>query len=521
MFPSRLFLWGVVCGSAAVITSFLARVFLGGVYLPELASQALFSLAPGFLESRAVENLGPLAKYSTFAGSSAVNVILLALIPVALSRIRRMPGGKPMKAAAFIAISFIVMVGLAFVFISLAQVSSNPSGAASVIAWMLIPSAVFGLSLGSARLGPRPKAPVLYPTEQMKGGFNKKRRLFIKSAAGAAVGAAILYYGLGLLFPRQAPLSTTSETGAVLSSQITPNDEFYRVDVNVIPPSVDASTWSLNLHGLVGTPTSLSYDQLLALPAIEEYATLECVSNKVGGDLMSTALWKGPRLNDVLSRAGVGSGADYVVFRCRDGYDVGIPLDRAMMDGTILAYEMNGAQLPVDHGYPVRAIVPGLYGMMNAKWITEIELVSGVYEGFWQRRGWENDAHYQTGSIIVTPGDSPLRDRFPISGSMTDITGNTIGVAGVAFAGDRGITKVEVSTDGGNTWEAASLQDPLSGYTWVFWKYEWNPPATGSYKLMVRATDGTGQVQVATMTDPFPNGATGYQAIDVRVSNPS
>ena len=263
------------------------------------------------------------------------------------------------------------------------------------------------------------------------------------------------------------------------------------------------------------------FRSLLALPAIEEYATLECVSNKVGGDLMSTALWKGPRLSDVLSRAGVGSGADYLVFRCRDGYDVGIPLDRALMDGTILAYEMNGAQLPVDHGYPVRAVVPGLYGMMNAKWITEIELVSGVYEGFWQRRGWENDAHYQTGSTIVTPGDSLLRDKFPIPSSMTAIAGSMIGVAGVAFAGDRGITKVEVSTDGGNSWEVASLQDPLSQYTWVFWKYDWNPPANGSYKLMVRATDGAGNVQVATMTDPYPNGATGYQAVDVSVSNPS
>ncbi len=518
---SRLFLWGILCGSTAVAVSFIVRIVLGGVYLPELASQAVFSLVPGFLESRAVENLGPLAKYSAFVASSVINVLLLALIPVVVSRLRRMPRGKARKATVFITISYLVTLGLAFVFLSLAQVSSNPTGVVFVLVGLLIPSAVFGLSLSSVRLSLPPKAPILYPTEQMKGRFSKKRRLFIRGAVGTAVAAAILYYGLGLLFSKQTPLSIANETGTILSSQVTPNDEFYRVDVNVIAPSIDSSTWSLNLHGLVSTPMTLNYAQLLSLPSVEEYATLECVSNKVGGDLMSTALWKGVRLSDILNSAKVGPGADYLVFRCYDGYDVGIPLDRALMDGTILAYEMNGVKLPVDHGFPVRAIVPGLYGMMNAKWITEIELVSGVYDGFWQRRGWENDAHYQTGSTIVTPGDSPLRDRFPIPGSMTDITGNMIGVAGVAYAGDRGITKVEVSTNGGRTWEVASLQDPLSKYTWVFWKYDWNPPGNGSYALMVRATDGTGQVQVATITDTFPNGSTGYQVIDVRVSIPS
>jgi hypothetical protein len=291
--------------------------------------------------------------------------------------------------------------------------------------------------------------------------------------------------------------------------------------VNVLAPSVDSSTWTLKVHGLVDTPTTLNYDQLLALPSLQEYATLECVSNNVGGDLMSTALWKGVRLRDVLQGAGVASGADYVVFRCYDGYDVGIPLDRALMDGTILAYEMNGVKLPVDHGFPLRAIVPGLYGMMNAKWITEIELVSGVYAGFWQRRGWENDAHYQTSSNMLTPGNSPLRDRFPVPPSVTNLIAGMVGVAGVAFAGDRGISKVEVSTDGGSTWQPASLQDPLSNYTWVFWKYDWNPTGAGDYQLAVRATDGSGQVQSATLTNPFPNGATGYQVIDIQVSNQS
>jgi DMSO/TMAO reductase YedYZ molybdopterin-dependent catalytic subunit len=506
----RLFLWGILCGTAAVGASFLIRIFLGGSYLPELAAQTLTSLVPGVLESKAVENLGPLAKDTAFVGSSAVNVVVLALIPFFVSRLHLTPGGRPRKAVLLAGLSYALMILLGLVFTFISTVSSNPTGIATLLLSLLVPSAIFGVSMSSFRPVLPTQAPVPYPTQQMRGKFSRKRRLFIQGAAGTAVAAVILYYGIGFLFSKGPPQSNTNETSALLASQVTPNDDFYRVDINVIPPSVDSGSWNLNLHGLVNAPMTLNYDKLTSLPAIEEYATLQCVSNMVGGDLMSTALWKG-----------VNPTADYVVFRCYDGYDVGIPLDRATMDGTILAYQMNGATLPVEHGFPVRAIVPGLYGMMNAKWITEIELTQGVYQGFWQRKGWENDAHYQTVSTILTPGDSQLRDRFPLPSSMTDVTGSPIAIAGIAFAGDRGIQKVEVSTDGGSTWEVASLQDPLSNYTWVFWKHDWNPPSSGSYRLQVRATDGTGQVQVATITDPFPNGATGYQVVDVSVSNPS
>jgi DMSO/TMAO reductase YedYZ molybdopterin-dependent catalytic subunit len=522
MRPSKLFLWGLVFGGVAVFISFLVRIFLGGTYLPELAAQALFSLVPGSVESKAVENLGPLAKESAFVGASVVYAVLLATLPVIVSRMRRTPKGRTRKAVVFTILPFSVSLALAGIFVLLDQVSSNPVGTTNTVLGMLVPSAAFGVSISSVRLGPRPKAPVLFPTEQMKGRFNRKRRLFIKGAVGSAAAAVILYYGVGLLFPpQQTPQSNSGEGALILANQVTPNSDFYRVDVNIIAPTVDVSSWSLNVHGLVNTPMALNYDQIQALPSLEEYATLECVSNEVGGDLMSTAKWKGVKLKDLLSTAGVAAGADYVVFKCYDGYDVGIPLENAMGDGTILAYEMNGVPLPTDHGFPLRAIVPGLYGMMNAKWITDIELVSGVYQGFWQRMGWENDAHHQTGSTILTPGHSQLRDRFDLPWSLPNVIGNPIDVLGVAFAGDRGINKVEVSSDGGNTWEVASLQDPLSNYTWVFWKYEWNPTGNGAYNLMVRATDGTGQVQVATMSDPFPNGATGYQAVDVTVSNPS
>jgi hypothetical protein len=270
---------------------------------------------------------------------------------------------------------------------------------------------------------------------------------------------------------------------------------------------------------MVNNPTTLNYAQVVGMTSMEEYATLECVSNEIGGNLISTALWKGVSLKDLLNSAGIAEGAEYVVFRCYDGYDVGVPLERAMSDGAMLAYEMNGVRLPTEHGYPLRAIIPGLYGMMNAKWITEIELVEGTYEGFWQQRGWTTIATYQTGSTIITPGGSPLRGRFSLPAGLTNVTGGPIPIVGVAFAGDRGIQTVEVSTDGGSSWQTASLQDPLSKYTWVFWRLDWNPPGSGNYTLKVRATDGNGQAQIATMTDPFPNGATGYHVVDVKVSN--
>lgn len=512
---------GLVIAAVAVGVSFVFRIFFNEVYLPELAASAVFSLVPGFLESSAVENLGPLAKDTTYVVASIVLAVVLALVPVVLGRFRLIPDRALPRALVLLVSTYAVLLGLGALFLALTQVSTQQVSLGSLALSLVVPGLVFGSLMGTVGLASRGTPPVLAPMERPKGGADRKRRLFIRSAAGAAVAAILLYYGVGFLLSKQSSqsaLSVGQEGSQVLAAQVTPNSDFYRVDINVFAPAVEISTWSLYLHGMVSNPMKLSYSQLMSLPAVEEYATLECVSNKVGGDLMSTAKWRGVALKDLLNMAGTNPQADYVVFRCYDGYDVGIPIERAMQDGTILAYEMNGVTLPSEHGYPVRAIVPGLYGMMNAKWITEIELVSGTYEGFWQRRGWTNTATYQTESWIITPGDSPLRDRFSLPMSATDVAGKPIPLVGAAYAGDRGIQKVEVSVDGGNSWQTASTKDPLSKITWVFWTLEWNPPASGDYHLMVRATDGKGQVQVATMTDPFPNGATGYSVVDVRVT---
>jgi DMSO/TMAO reductase YedYZ molybdopterin-dependent catalytic subunit len=322
---------------------------------------------------------------------------------------------------------------------------------------------------------------------------------------------------VGFENPRLAPL---------LASEITPTELFYRIDKNPIVPVIMASGWKLTVKGLVAKPLEMKYTELRNMPSIEEFATLECVSNKLDGDLISTAVWKGVHLKDILEKAQIMPNAKYIVFRCYDGYDVGIPLERGLSEGAILAYDMNGASLTAEHGYPVRAIVPGLYGMMNPKWITEIELVDGIYEGYWQRKGWANNAKYNTHSFIVIPGNAAVGKRFSNIATSNGIAGSSsssssssemIPIAGAAFAGDRGIAKVEVSTDGGTTWKDAQLKDPLSPYTWVLWAAEVNTAAKGNnhYKIIVRATDKTGKVQTAEIADPFPNGATGYPVISL------
>jgi hypothetical protein len=248
----------------------------------------------------------------------------------------------------------------------------------------------------------------------------------------------------------------------------------------------------------------------------EQFATLSCISNKIGGDLISTALWKGVRLGDILSMAEVNPQVKYIVFRCSDGYDVGIPLESGLMEGTILAYDMNNSPLTAEHGYPVRAIVPGFYGMMNPKWITEIELVDKTYEGFWQRKGWSNKKNDNIYSSIVIPGDQQIRNRFPHLVKENFVPDKPSPIAGFAYAGDRGISKIEVSTDGGKTWKSAIIKEPLSKYTWVLWTGGFTPKENGNYRIVVRATDKTGTVQTSDVAVPFPNGASGYNMVGVK-----
>jgi DMSO/TMAO reductase YedYZ molybdopterin-dependent catalytic subunit len=287
-----------------------------------------------------------------------------------------------------------------------------------------------------------------------------------------------------------------------LSPEVTPNDHFYVVNEELIYPDIDPDTWSLHVQGLVNRPFSLSYRELTSMPAVEQYMTLECISNKVGGRLISNAKWTGVPLAHLLRRAGVRPGALEVVSSSVDGYADSIPVADAMRPATLVAFGMNGMVLPREHGFPARLLVPGYYGMKQPKWLGQIEVVNRPFDGYWEQRGWIKDAVVKTMSRIDTPR----------SGQSTP---GQVVVAGVAFAGNRGISRVQVSPNGGRSWGDAQLESALSPYTWRRWRFSFRPSGRGEVRILVRAIDGTGAVQTSAVTPPEYSGSTGYDEVIV------
>jgi DMSO/TMAO reductase YedYZ molybdopterin-dependent catalytic subunit len=568
------FVGGIAAGAIAVAISLIFRLFFGGLFIPELASLTLFSLTPGEVESQAVQTLGPLAKYSSFIGATVASIIVYGLIGILVGRLyERFPWKNYLgKAVLSSIISYVLILIITSILLTLTEASAGPLSFTDVIVFLIPPNIAFGfLFPGLYQKISRHRPAVSNLDQKMRAGaaadttggikpsidqgdLRINRRMFLRSAAAAMVALPILYLGTNrLLFTTQQqaaqpvvpvlPASQTSTAPAgfqnpalspLLQYEVTPTELFYRIDISPIVPTISEQTWRLSVKGLVDNPADLTYEELKAMPSVEQFSTLSCISNKVGGDLISNAIWKGIPLKILLDQAQIRQGAKYIIFRCYDGYDVGIPLEKGLEDGTILAYEMNRAVLTPAHGFPVRAIVPNIYGMMNAKWITEIEVVDYVYEGFWQRKGWSNIAIINSLSTIVTPGTAPIRTRFrgflpansnlagsgneTMSSSSSVPPGRTITVGGIAFAGTRGISKVQVSIDNGATWKEATIKEPLSPYSWVMWAAEMNLPNVQlkEFRLTVRATDKAGKVQTSEVGEPFPDGSTGYHMINIQ-----
>lgn len=294
---------------------------------------------------------------------------------------------------------------------------------------------------------------------------------------------------------------------AGLSSEVTSVGKFYVVSKNIFDPAVEAKTWKLAVKGMVERPYSLTLDELRRLSSVTKPHTLMCISNEIGGDLISNATWKGVRLKVILEKAGVRPGARKLVLRGRDGYSDSFPLSDALLDGTMVAYEMNGKPLERQHGFPARALVMGLYGIKNVKWVSELEVVDHDYKGYWQVRGWTDTAIYKTFSRIDVPNPD-----------ATLMRGVASWIAGVAFAGDRGIKTVEVSVDGGRSWQPARVKRAMGDHTWVLWAFEWTPAAAGTATLVARAVDGTGAVQPAGPRPPLPDGVEGLHRLSVKVA---
>ncbi|WP_203908258.1 molybdopterin-dependent oxidoreductase [Rhizocola hellebori] len=293
-----------------------------------------------------------------------------------------------------------------------------------------------------------------------------------------------------------------------LEKYVTPNPYFYRIDTSLVTPQVDPAAWRLKIHGRVRNPFTLTFDQLMARPMIERYVTLACVSNEVGGDLISNAKWLGVPVKDLLDEAQPEDGADQVVSRSVDGWTCGTPTS-VLRDGrdAMLAVGMNGEPLPVEHGFPVRMVTPGLYGYVSAcKWITEIELSSFAdFDAYWIRRGWSAQGPIKTQSRIDAPRDG------------AKVTAGETVVAGIAWAQHRGVSVVEVSTDNGATWQQAELKGAVSADTWRQWTLPWKA-APGKHTIIVRAADSTGELQPSRPVPVVPDGAEGWHSITVTVS---
>jgi DMSO/TMAO reductase YedYZ molybdopterin-dependent catalytic subunit len=350
------------------------------------------------------------------------------------------------------------------------------------------------------------------------------RRRFLQ-AAGAAVGGGaalgVLGHFLGqtsgvnqardavaakLPEPSGSPVSPIPEADVADLKYVTSNPDFYRIDTALVVPRVDPAEWKLTINGRVQTPLTLTFDELLKLPTIERYVTLTCVSNEIGGDLIGNARWLGVPIADLLDRVQPHPAADQVVSFSVDGFTAGTPT-AALRDGrdAMLAIAMNGEPLPVEHGFPVRMVVPGLYGYVSAtKWLARLELTTFAdYDAYWIPRGWAQQAPIKTGSRI---------DR-PRGGSR--VAAGEVVVAGVAWAQHRGIGKVEVRVDRG-AWQPATLAAVASVDTWRLWSWRWSA-TPGSHVLDVRAFDNAGAVQIEAEAPPAPDGATGYHRINVQV----
>ena len=371
-----------------------------------------------------------------------------------------------------------------------------------------------------------PDSPAAYLPVEPAGGRPRPaaeaavldRRHFLIRVGGAVativvLGAevsAILNAETGVATPRpvNAPIPFPNADSPVkpvpgTRLEYTPVADFYRVDIDLEPPSIDALSWRLKIGGLVDQPLSLSLDELkVRYPSTDQFATLSCISNPVGGPLTSTTLWTGPPFREVLASVGVKPQARFAHLLAQDGFDEVVDLAMIEADGRIaLVHTWNGQPLPTVHGFPLRVYLPGHYGMKQPKWITEIVLVPDDIAGYWVSRGWDRQAIMKTTSVIDVVATNDLIRR----GGRTFVP-----VGGIAHAGDRGISKVEVQVDGG-PWQPAELRAPLSMLTWVIWRYQW-PFAQGEHTFAVRAYDGTGALQITQPHGPYPSGATGIDS---------
>jgi len=500
---------GVLAAGVALGTAELLAAVFGPGSSPIVAVGGVaVDASPEWLKSFAIRTFGEQDKVALLLGIGVVLTVVVAVLGAASGRRPRLGIVGPVVLGA---------IGAA------AAVTRPANGVADAIpsiAGALAGAVTFRWLRGVAGL---PAATPSDPEPAIRG-FDRRRLL---RAGAAAAGIAVVSGGLGRLLTGRATAAASRAAATIpepadaappppatadvdvpgVGPFLTPNADFYRVDTALFVPAIDAAGWTLRVHGMVEREITLDYDDLLARPMIERAVTLACVSNEVGGPYVGNARWIGPRLADLLRETGVPTDASQIVSRSADGFTIGTPT-AVVMDGrdAMLAVAMNGEPLPLEHGFPVRMIVPGLYGYVSAtKWLVELELTTlDAYDAYWIQRGWAKEAPVKTQSRIDTPSSRARLEPGPVA------------VAGVAWAQHRGIERVEVRIDDGG-WEEAELGAVDTIDTWRQWVYRWDAPP-GAHSLSVRATDGEGETQTADRAAPFPDGATGHHAILVEVT---
>lgn len=302
-----------------------------------------------------------------------------------------------------------------------------------------------------------------------------------------------------------------------LPMQITPNDHFYTLRFDR-QPTVDRSNWTLVVEGLVEHPLRLTFEDILAMPQIETMRTLECISNPVGGALIGNAQWTGISLRLLLQQAGIKSAGKFLTFNSADDYYTTIPIESALDEQARLVHMMNGVPLPPFHGYPLRALIPGVYGQKQPKWIYDIEVVDHYQKGIWEKKGWSDTCFIQPNSRIDRPADGEVILGMP---------GDIFTISGIAFTGSTGAARVEVSADGGANWQPATLSRapaPATDLVWTVWGFNWRVPANGKFTILARVSDNAGNSQsdstIRMLDGTFPNGTSGIHTIVVEVRTP-
>ena len=335
------------------------------------------------------------------------------------------------------------------------------------------------------------------------------RRAFVLGAIGIAVA------GGGVALARKLYRAATFSYDGLqykgrIVEPITPNNLFYCVTKNVIDPRVNVDLWHLEVDGFVQKRATYRLRDLEGFAVTEQETTLMCISNGLDAGLISNAVWKGLPLRDLLDRAAPLSGAARVRFHGVDNYTDTITLEKAMDPTTLLAYEMNGAPLPERHGYPLRVIVPGYFGEKHVKWLTRIEVADANAKGFYEAQGWGPDFITPTRSRIDVPDNESAFSLAKLSGPIE--------VKGMAYGGNRGISRVELSFDDGQTWNESTIYYPGTKLSWALWSYDWRPEKADDYMLVARATDAEGKVQEIDWNRSFFSGVTGFHKIAVHIT---